>query len=121
MYDNPYVINCPACGMEMEKVYISSLGLDVDICSDGCGGIFFDENEFNQFYNHTECISDISEYTDKFYPPTNQSKKRQCPVCNIDMVKSMVKNNTVEIDICNRCGGVFLDKGELERLCAVED
>lgn len=115
MFENSDTIKCPACKQKMEKVYIPSLGLDIDICTDGCGGIFFDENNFNRFYDHTECIDEISNYTDGFYAPANQHLKRQCPECGLDMTKSMVNNNSIEVDVCNNCGGIFLEKEELER------
>ena len=43
------IIKCPACGKEMEKVFIPSEGINIDICTDGCGGIFFDNREFDKF------------------------------------------------------------------------
>ena len=34
-----------------------------------------------------------------------------CPVCNVYLLKSIREN--VEIDCCPRCGGIWLDHGEL--------
>jgi uncharacterized protein len=34
-----------------------------------------------------------------------------CPVCNVYLLKSTREN--VEIDCCPRCGGIWLDHGEL--------
>ena len=36
----------------------------------------------------------------------------QCPVCAVDMF--VLEFERVEVDFCHRCGGVWLDSGELE-------
>ncbi len=38
----------------------------------------------------------------------------KCPNCNIDLVMSERQN--VEIDYCPQCRGVWLDKGELDKI-----
>src|SRR3712207_8837294 len=37
-----------------------------------------------------------------------------CPVCRVDLVMS--ERNGVEIDYCPRCRGVWLDRGELDKI-----
>lgn len=37
-----------------------------------------------------------------------------CPNCNVGMTQ--VKRSDVEIDMCPQCRGVWLDRGELEKL-----
>ncbi len=37
-----------------------------------------------------------------------------CPNCNVAMTQ--VKRSDVEIDMCPQCRGVWLDRGELEKL-----
>ena len=49
MSDNKQTINCPACGKEMVKVFDKEKGINIDICLNGCGGIFFDNREFEKF------------------------------------------------------------------------
>ena len=39
-----------------------------------------------------------------------------CPNCKVGMV--VVPRNGVEIDVCPECQGVWLDRGELDRLMA---
>ena len=41
MADSHKTLICPACGNEMQKIFIKSKGLNIDICTQGCGGIFF--------------------------------------------------------------------------------
>ena len=38
----------------------------------------------------------------------------QCPVCNVPMI--VLEYESVEVDYCARCRGVWLDAGELELL-----
>lgn len=40
----------------------------------------------------------------------------QCPKCNVEMDE--VRKLDVIIDSCSRCGGIWLDKGELEKIRA---
>ena len=38
----------------------------------------------------------------------------RCPKCGMEMHE--VKQGAVDVDVCFSCGGIFLDKGELEHL-----
>ena len=42
----------------------------------------------------------------------------QCPKCSVEMDE--VNKLGVIIDACSRCGGVWLDKGELDKIRAAE-
>jgi Zn-finger nucleic acid-binding protein len=37
-----------------------------------------------------------------------------CPVCRVDLV--MAERQNVEIDYCPKCRGVWLDRGELDKI-----
>ena len=38
----------------------------------------------------------------------------QCPICNVEL--KMTDRQGVEIDYCPKCRGVWLDRGELDKL-----
>jgi uncharacterized protein len=38
----------------------------------------------------------------------------KCPVCSVDL--NMMDRQGVEIDYCPKCRGIWLDRGELEKL-----
>lgn len=38
----------------------------------------------------------------------------KCPVCNVDLM--MADRQGVEIDYCPKCRGVWLDRGELDKI-----
>ena len=40
-----------------------------------------------------------------------------CPRCSIKMEK--LKKGNVVIDVCKKCGGMWLDKGEIEKLVKI--
>jgi uncharacterized protein len=38
----------------------------------------------------------------------------KCPICNVDLVMS--ERQGIEIDYCPQCRGVWLDRGELDKI-----
>ena len=120
MVDSLKTLICPACGKEMKKIYVMEVDKVVDICSEGCGGIFFDNKELKFFDEEHESIDKINEFLEgKIFTPVNQYEVRVCPVCNVPMVKNCTSGlEAVQIDECYTCGGKFLDYGELEKLRA---
>ena len=38
----------------------------------------------------------------------------QCPVCRVEL--KMAERQSVEIDYCSQCRGVWLDRGELDKI-----
>lgn len=120
MADNQKIINCPACGKRMEKIFMPEQGVNLDVCIQGCGGIYFDNREFQQFDERHENIDAlIDALKDKSFTLVDESEQRTCPVCGAKMVKnfSSIKNE-VQIDECYSCGGKFLDHGELLKIRA---
>lgn len=118
MADNLNVIKCPACQKEMKKIFIPEEGINVDICTDGCGGIYFDNREFNKFDEEHEDITAIIEgLGDKKFIKVDESLPRSCPVCGAKMVKNYSSaKKEVQVDDCYKCGGKFLDRGELIKI-----
>ena len=45
---------------------------------------------------------------------TQPSAGLPCPACRVDLVMS--ERNGVEIDYCPKCRGVWLDRGELDKI-----
>lgn len=116
MADTLKTLNCPACGKEMEKVFIPSQGINLDVCTNGCGGIYFDNREFDKFDELNENISEILEkISGKTFEKPDTTKERICPCCGAKMVKnySSIKQS-IEVDDCYSCGGKFLDNHELQ-------
>ena len=117
MTDTKKVILCPACGNLMSKIYMPEEGLDLDFCNDGCGGIFFDSQELEKFDKPTDNAEEIINIANNtFFNPVNDKIDRICPACGINMVKEYIEKADITIDICNFCGGKFLDNGEFQKI-----
>ena len=118
MADNLKTIKCPACDKEMVKIYVKSAGINVDVCVNGCGGIFFDNKEFLAFDENHENIYEITKALEgKMFNTVDSSVIRTCPVCSNKMVKNYTDfSKSIEVDDCYNCGGKFLDYGELEKI-----
>lgn len=113
MADTQNEINCPACGSPMKKVFISEKGINVDVCANGCGGIYFDNREIQEFSNINDDISEIKGVlANKNFIPVDEKQTRICPACGTPMAKTNAMG--IQIDTCYKCGGIFLDNGEFE-------
>lgn len=120
MADNLKPIKCPACQKEMVKIFIPSQGINIDICLNGCGGIYFDNREFKKFDEQHENIEEITKAIEgKTFERVDGNEQRFCPACGAKMVKnySSIKR-TILVDECYSCGGKFLDNGELQKIRA---
>lgn len=40
----------------------------------------------------------------------------QCPVCHVDLL--LAERHGIEIDYCPKCRGIWLDRGELDKIIA---
>lgn len=118
MSDTFQEIKCPACQKVMKKIFIPKEGVNVDICIDGCGGMFFDNRELKYFDETSESIDEISKAIEgKTFEKVNQENFRSCPACGARMVKNFTSvKKQVQIDECYSCGGKFFDAGELQSL-----
>ena len=107
-------MDCPACEKTLTEKKVADIV--VDVCENGCGGIWFDNYELEKVDEEKEtageALLDIP-----FDPAVNvdYKKPRPCPRCEH---KSMIKHfasvqEKVEVDECPACGGVWLDYGEL--------
>ena len=93
MTDNKNVIHCPACNNAMNKIFIPSESIDIDVCSN-CGGIFFDKGEMFKINNDLKNIQDVKKYLEKYYMDsdfilTDDTQTRICPVCHKAMDKNL--------------------------------
>ena len=122
MADTKEILNCPACDKVMKKIYVSENNINVDICTEGCGGIFFDNREFEKFDEKHENAEEIlSKLSKKEFVKVNEKELRICPACGASMTKVGAAGGEVEIDVCYSCGGKFLDYGELEKIREYEN
>jgi len=104
-------MNCPNCNTTMEKV------ADPDVTTDecpNCGGMFLNKGELNVLATALAgdieyCSIDHDRHKDRF--PT-----RACPRCQDQQMGkvNLLAFSSIIFDVCPRCEGFFLDKGEVE-------
>ncbi|MCD6595271.1 zf-TFIIB domain-containing protein [bacterium] len=110
-------MKCPACGNELTPLKIGQI--TVDVCKNGCGGVWFDKAELLQFDEPDEkageILVSIQRNTDV---AVNTDAKHKCPRCgNIVMMRHYFTiKREVAIDECPKCGGIWLDAGELDAI-----
>ena len=116
MVDTQETLYCPACNAAMKKICLPEQGINIDICTEGCGGMYFDNRELQKVQQDDNSINTILESLEnKEFQTINQDATRVCPACGTNMVK-MGGNVGIEYDVCNVCGGKFLDNGELKKM-----
>lgn len=121
MTDNKdMVVTCPACGKEMVKVHMPVKDFFIDVCIDGCGGIYLDNREYKNIDEQAEDITPLVELLEgKTFNKVDETENRICAVCGNTMVKNFSSSNhSIQIDECYTCGGKFLDHNEIEKIRA---
>lgn len=120
MSDSCNILKCPACQKEMKKVFVPGNEVNIDICADGCGGIWFDNREMKLFDEQVESIDEILAAIDgKTFEKVDQTNYRSCPSCGARMAKNYTSpKKNIQIDECYACGGKFLDNSELQAMRA---
>lgn len=91
----------------------------LDVC-EKCGGQFFDTGEMFAAFG----IKADPSYWDR--PETGgtvKDGKRDCPSCETHMLIQDVAygGDRVEIDRCGHCGGVWLDRNEIDKIMKISE
>ncbi len=109
-------MKCPACGKNMCSQDFG--GVKVDVCSDGCKGIWFDWLELGKLDEKNEGVGKALQ--DALHSPRVNDASRgelMCPKCGISMHRHLYESDKeVNVDECYKCGGFFLDSGELTEI-----
>lgn len=110
-------MNCPVCSNALSKKVVS--GVELEICNNGCGGIWFDQFEFKKFDEPIEPDAE-TELNIKINTQAkpDKTKRYNCPKCKSSiMMRNFVSvKRKVTIDECPTCAGVWLDAGELQEI-----
>ena len=110
-------MKCPACTNEFSKKSVANIELDV--CDNGCGGIWFDQFEFKKFDETSEPDAEsLLHLNVKAKVPLKS--QLVCPKCQPQLMMrhfSSVKKS-VSVDECPNCAGIWLDAGELTQIRA---
>jgi uncharacterized protein len=110
-------MKCPACFNELTQKQVGRL--TVDVCQDGCGGIWFDAFEMEQVDEEEEAAGEaLLDIPRDDRVLVDRSRKRECPRCpEIKLHRHFFSAaRRVEVDQCPNCGGYWLDAGELAQI-----
>ena len=110
-------MKCPACSKSLTSVPAGSVTLDV--CSNSCGGIWFDKKELEKFDQQSEAIADkIMRAVPNSMAVIDRARQRYCPKCASAPLSKRFHDTQykIEVDECDSCDGVWLDIGELKAL-----
>lgn len=115
MHVREKVLECPRDHALMEETHVGTAYLDV--CGK-CGGQYFDSGEMFEAFG----IKADPSYWDREETSGNlREGSFHCPRCHATMLTQDITHGSekVEIDRCRKCGGIWLDKGEVERIMAI--
>ena len=109
-------MNCPACGISMVEEDFG--GILVDVCKNGCKGIWFDWGELKDLdENHEGVGKALEEALQSSRKNDSNRDPLMCPKCGMKMREHKYRNaKEVNVDECYACGGFFLDSGELKQI-----
>ena len=109
-------MNCPVCGILMIEKDFGSVC--VDVCENGCKGIWFDWGQLKDLDESHEGLSKALEEALKSQRVNDADRDPlTCPKSSLKMHSHKYKSaKQVNVDECYSCGGFFLDSGELSQI-----
>lgn len=98
--------DCPDCDTRMQPFWLPSskvegAEVELDRCND-CGGVWFDAGE-------------LAEATRRAVTPGKQRTDRQCPECQVPLVRGVLAGG-VDVETCAQCKGTFLEARDMDAL-----
>jgi Zn-finger nucleic acid-binding protein len=109
------------CPEDLTALEVRSLhGLQLDVCPD-CGGIFFDEGEIAALQaDGPAALEQVEEaVAPASFMYVESPVPKRCPGCQGPMhVYRYRYSSDIRLDGCERCGGVWVQDGELAKIAA---
>lgn len=107
----PVFMFCPSCSQPL--VVLEFENIELDHCL-SCGGVWLDAGELELILRGAAGAGDDGLVRG------GERGARRCPMCRVKMSAAKLARSGVEVDYCPRQHGLWLDKGELEQILAVE-
>jgi uncharacterized protein len=109
-------MECPACHHTLSPVEAG--GVTVDVCKDGCGGLWFSWMELQRFDEPKDAGDTLLGF-EREPGVTVDPGPLHCPQCadKIQLKRHFFSvKRGVTVDECPECGGYWLDPGELRAI-----
>ena len=108
---------CPKCEIDLKSKNIGVVA--VDEC-EKCKGVWFDKDELRKAKDETDSDLgwldfDIWKHEDQF---KSDKSDVMCPACDVPTVSLKYGHTGVEVHCCTTCKGIWLDRGEFEKIVA---
>lgn len=107
-------MQCPACSNALRAFETGAI--TVDVCENGCGGMWFDQLELARLDEPHEAEGEaLLDINVVIHAEPDPDQRRNCPKCEEQKMLRFFYSPTqhVEVDHCPDCGGHWLDVGEL--------
>ncbi|MBZ5637310.1 MAG: zf-TFIIB domain-containing protein [Acidobacteriia bacterium] len=107
--------DCPSCRIPLTETSLGSVRIDE--CPK-CNGIWFQDEELRLAKDKEDhdliwLDFEIWRHADRFRVGT---RKLECPDCHSSLVQVHYGDTPITADYCTLCRGVWLDKGEFEKI-----
>lgn len=116
MSDTLFEIKCPSCGEVMSKYSLEGQNFMIDVCENGCGGIFLNNRETKALSDDPSSLKKIFNLLKDKSLVSVEDNPINCPVCRSVMVKNFVKGKDFKVDECYNCGSKFFNRDELFKI-----
>jgi Zn-finger nucleic acid-binding protein len=107
-------VNCPTCGHALEEAELGHVA--VHDCPN-CGGMWLGRDELRRAKDDADDWVrwiDFDVFTSA--EASTQESERVCPICGQHMKVLVYPHSKVEVEVCASDHGVWLDKGEFDKL-----
>lgn len=119
-------MNCPACSGNMTELTLD--GVQIDRC-DRCEGVWLDAGEAEELYKAQPSPKEALQKKKldllrqwKVAALDPKECDRDCPRCGAALLRVNYKDIPgLQIDKCREDCGLYLDKGELEKVRLISD
>lgn len=105
-------MKCPSCKNNLSPYKHESV--EFDFCDSGCKGLWLDHGELAEY------ISEHKESMPFFERDISKGKKTslKCPKCDDETLYQhhFIEENDIDLDLCPKCLGVWLDFKELGKV-----
>ena len=110
-------LTCPVCRTCLDRVDLD--GRKVDRCP-SCNGIYLEKGQLESVVHIVKLLQSVRLAEDDIdtVPDEEKHRRLRCPQDRKKMKKVSVAGLTV--DVCDTCGGVWLDDGEITALKMAE-
>lgn len=101
-------MKCPECAESL--IVLEFEGVEIDHCL-SCGGAWLDAGELGLILSGRPDDGLATAWID-----AGRNGSRPCPLCRDRMAVAALPGSGVEVDVCRRRHGLWLDRGELQRI-----